>query len=85
VIGVASESQEKNDRFAKSLDLTYRLLGDPKGELAKTYGVVWPLIRIAHRATFVIDRDRRILLAYKNERDVDSHIARAAATLGVSV
>lgn len=60
VIGVSVDNPESLRAFAESLGLGETiLLGDfePKGEVARRYGVYLPDHGIAGRATFVIDRD----------------------------
>jgi peroxiredoxin Q/BCP len=39
LVGVSGDSPETHQRFKKSNKLTYPLLSDPKGELAKRFGV----------------------------------------------
>jgi peroxiredoxin len=77
VIGVSGDDQETQDRFAKSLELPFPLVGDPDGRVRSAYGVKWPLFGFAKRTSFVIGRDRRIRLVHRAERDVDSHVAQA--------
>ena len=43
----------------------------------RAYGVRWPIVGLAHRATFVVGRDRRIGLAHRSELNIDSHVERA--------
>lgn len=40
--------------------MPYPLLSDAGGKVARQYGGVVPIIGIANRATFVIDRDGKI-------------------------
>lgn len=74
---MSADSQETQDRFAKSLELPFPLLGDPEGSVRSGYGVKWPLFGLARRVTFVIGRDKRIKLVHRAERDVESHVAQA--------
>jgi thioredoxin-dependent peroxiredoxin len=84
VIGVSADSQEKQDRFAKSLELPFPLVGDPEGTVREAYGVKWPLFGLARRVTFVIGKDRRIRLVHRAERDVESHVTEACQLVGKS-
>ena len=77
MVGVSSDSQEKNDRFAKSLDLPYPLVGDKGGTIARAWGVRWPLIGLSHRASFLVGREGKLLSAFASERDVEAHVTRA--------
>ena len=77
MIGVSADSQATQDRFAKSLELPFPLVGDPEGSVRAGYGVKWPLFGFARRVTFVIGKDKRIRLVHKAERDVESHVTEA--------
>ena len=81
---MSADSQETQDRFAKSLELPFPLLGDPEGRVRSGYGVKWPLFGLARRVTFVIGRDKRIKLVHRAERDVESHVAQACEVVARS-
>ncbi len=74
---MSADDQQTQDRFAKSLELPFPLLGDPDGRVRSAYGVKWPLFGLAKRVTFVIGRDRKVRRVHRAERDVDSHVAQA--------
>jgi peroxiredoxin len=77
VLGVSADRQEVNDRFRAELDLPFPLVGDPHASIISAYRVKWPLVKIASRVTFIIDRDRRIAAAHKSARDIEGHVALA--------
>jgi peroxiredoxin Q/BCP len=60
VLGVSTDFTPTLSHWAKELDLTYPLLSDKKGEVAKLYGVLNADLMIANRTTFVIDLAGRI-------------------------
>jgi peroxiredoxin Q/BCP len=69
VIGVSGDTVESHQKFKKAHDLNFTLLADPKGEIAKAFGV--KLLSsgdtiVTSRWTFIIDKDGKI--AYKNEK-----------------
>ena len=76
-MGITGGPQEKCDRFRESLDLPYPLVGDPGGAILKAYRARWPIIGLARRTTYVIGTDKKIQLAYNNERNMTAHAARA--------
>ena len=85
MIGVSTDKQAINDRFAKELDLPYRLLGDPGAEITKAFQAKWPLFGVARRTTYVIGRDRRVLMAFRSDKDVMAHVRHAAKVIGVEI
>jgi len=60
VIGVSTDGAESHERFAANNGLTFPLLADPDGKIAKAYGVLRETGRAA-RATFLIGKDGTIL------------------------
>jgi thioredoxin-dependent peroxiredoxin len=77
VFGVSGDTPETLARFAKELELPYRLVADPDGSIRGAWGVKWPLFGLARRVTFVVGKDRRVRHVHHAERDVDSHAATA--------
>jgi peroxiredoxin Q/BCP len=84
VIGVSGDTQETLLRFAKELELPYRLVGDPDGTIRDAWGVKWPVFGFARRVSFVVGRDRTVRNVHHAERDVDSHAAAACAFVSLS-
>jgi peroxiredoxin Q/BCP len=81
-VGVNADPQDANERFRASLGLPFALVGDPEGEILRAYKVRWPIIGIAKRVTYVVGRDRKILSAFRSERDMAAHAAQACAFVG---
>lgn len=61
------DAPETNRKFAESLELDYPILSDPDQAVARTYGILMPVIGLAKRVTFYIGADGRILAI---DRDV---------------
>lgn len=81
MVGVSGDPQEKNDRFQKSLDLPFPLVGDPEGKILRAYDVRWPIVGLAQRVTYAIGRNNQVLLAFHSELNMDSHAAKACETV----
>ena len=81
MIGVSGDSQETNERFRKSLDLPFPLVGDPEGTILRAYRVRWPLLGLAQRVTYAIGQDGRVLLAFHSELNPTAHAAKACEAL----
>ncbi len=78
---MSSDSQPRNDEFARTLELPYPLVGDPEGRILAAYKAKWPVIGLAQRVSYVIGRDGRVRQAYRSELDADSHVSRACSVL----
>src|SRR5215469_226460 len=57
VICISVDPSERNKAFAAELHLSFPVLSDESKIVTKEYGVLYPLIRVAKRVTFVIDRE----------------------------
>lgn len=69
VFGISVDSTWAHKAFAQQLGIAYPLLSDfqPRGEVARRYGVFLEDNGIASRTTFVIDADGRIAFIQNNE------------------
>jgi thioredoxin-dependent peroxiredoxin len=68
VIGISVDSRAKNKAFAQELGIRFPILSDEARTVTKQYGVLIPLIRLAKRATFLID-ERGIISAIQKGRE----------------
>lgn len=69
VLGVSADTVASKKAFAEKFNLPFSILADPDGVILKAYGVKMPMITMAKRITFIIDRAgviRRVIT------DVDS-------------
>ncbi len=61
MVGISTDSIEKQKRFRDEHGLPYPLLSDEGGKVAKLYGGTVPILGTANRATYVVDRDGTIV------------------------
>jgi thioredoxin-dependent peroxiredoxin len=76
----STDPVEKNADFAKSLDLDYPILCDPKGTNAKAFGVLNASGTASSRVTFIIGKDGKIL-AVEEKVKTETHGQDLAAQL----
>lgn len=74
LIGVSVDRAERNCKFAEDEGLQFTLLSDPSRALSERYGVVWPVLRIDRRATFIIDANGVIETVIHHEVQVYRHL-----------
>lgn len=65
IVGVSTNSVESHARFAQNNELTFPLLADTDGSIARAYGVLRPT-GTAERSTFLIGRDGKLLNVWPN-------------------
>jgi peroxiredoxin Q/BCP len=84
VIGISSDDPKSHAAFKSNHRLPFILLSDPGGEVARAYGVGKTLGIVPGRATFVLERTGRVLLAFSSQINAPGHVGRALEALGAS-
>ena len=56
VYGISTDALDVNSKFHKELGLTFPLLSDTDNTVSKEYGILNEKMKIAMRATFVVDK-----------------------------
>ena len=75
------DRREKNKKFAESLGVTFPILSDEDKSVSRQYDVLIPLIRLANRYTFVIDRQGIIRQIIKGGDAIDPSGAMQACSV----
>jgi peroxiredoxin Q/BCP len=77
IVGISQDSVASHAAFRQNHRLPYLLLSDPGGRVAKSFGVKKTLGLFPGRATFVVDRNRRVLLRFSSAVNAAEHVSRA--------
>jgi len=89
LIGVSVDRAARNCQFARAEGLQFALIGDESRAISERYGVVWPVLKIDRRATFVISEDGLVEDVIHHEVQVSRHLEvvldRLAAARGQPV
>ena len=81
LIGVSSDSTVSHQTFARQHKLPFRLISDTDGSLRKAFGVPKALGLLPGRATFVIDKEGILRLAFSAQFASDEHVEKAIEAL----
>ncbi len=81
MIGISVDSRQKNQKFAESLGVTFPILSDEDKSVSRQYDVLIPVIRLANRYTFVIDKQGTIREIIKGGAAIDPKGAQQACSL----
>ena len=81
MVGISVDSPSRNKAFAKALGVTFPILSDERKTVSREYGVLMPVIRLAKRTTFVIDKDGAIRHIDRGGEAADPDSARQACSL----
>jgi peroxiredoxin (alkyl hydroperoxide reductase subunit C) len=71
VLGVSMDSSFSNKAWAEKIGVTFPLLSDWGGDVTKQYGLYNPQYKAARRATFVIDKDGKVVELTMDKEAVD--------------
>jgi len=74
VIGVSTDSEETQCRFAQHHGVTYPMIGDTDCQISRTYDVLWPLIPYARRVAYVLDEKHIIRGVFRQEFQANRHL-----------
>ena len=74
VIGVSSDSMPRQCEFAQANGVSFPMIADDDKTLARAYDVLFMLLPVAHRVTYVIDREGVIAGVFNHEFAVNKHL-----------
>ena len=81
VVGISSDDQASHRGFAADNNLSYRLVSDPGGKVAKLYGAR-KLGLIPLRVTYVLDPFGIVVGKYNDMLNAEPHVLQAIRMLG---
>ena len=81
VLGVSIDTLEQQCEFANAEGVKFPMLGDPSRDIARSYDVLWPLLNVAQRVTYVIGPDGHIEAIFHHELLVGKHLESVRAHL----
>jgi peroxiredoxin Q/BCP len=74
VIGVSDDKLETQCRFQTTLGVSFPMIADADGAISALYRVYFPIVRISHRVTYVVDRKGVIAGVFNHELAVVRHL-----------
>ena len=73
VVGISTDDLATQCNFARSINTPFPMIGDNDSSISRAYQVLWPLIGVAKRVTYVINNEQVIEAVFRHEIDVKSH------------
>jgi peroxiredoxin len=74
VIGISPDKFDQQCRFAVDNKLPFPLVGDEDKRICEAYGVLWPLIKLPQRITFVVDEQGVVQAVFHHEVQISRHL-----------
>ena len=81
VIGVSTDDHLTQCDFASSTQASFPMIGDKNKDICRKFGVLWPILGMSKRVTFVVDAEGVIKGVFAHELRVEQHIADVLALL----
>lgn len=81
VLGVSMDTVALQCEFASREGVPFPMIGDPSRGIGRSYQVLWPLLNVARRITYVIGPDGRIEAVFHHELLVGKHLEQVRAHL----
>lgn len=81
VVGVSSDDHETQCSFAESTGAKFPMIGDIDKAVARGFGVLWPLLPLAKRVTFVVDAEGLVRGVFRHELAVERHLSDVRAAI----
>jgi peroxiredoxin len=73
IVGVSTDDIDTQCRFESEIAVPFPLLADNDKRISRSYGVLWPLVGLARRYTFVVGPDMIVEAVFHHEFDVQQH------------
>jgi peroxiredoxin len=74
VIGVSVDDHKTQCDFMGSLRVTFPMVGDKGKKISKAFGVLWPIIGLTRRITFVFDKTGVLRGVFSHEFQILKHL-----------
>jgi peroxiredoxin Q/BCP len=73
IVGISTDDHEQQCSFADSLRAPFPMIGDADRAISKAYGVLWPVIELPRRVTFIVNPLRIIEAVFQHEVQIAKH------------
>lgn len=74
VLGISVDKFDQQCRFASDNKLPFPLVGDEDKRICEAFGVLWPLIKLPQRITFVLDEQGVVQAVFHHEVQISRHL-----------
>jgi peroxiredoxin Q/BCP len=74
LVGVSVDSVRTQCAFAEQENIHFALIGDEQRQISGSYDVLWPVLKVDRRVTFIIDPSGRIESIIRHEVRVYRHL-----------
>ena len=73
LVGVSTDELDTQCKFAASTGAPFPIIPDPQLTISRSFEVLWPVVKVARRVTFVIRPDMTIDAVFHHEVQISRH------------
>jgi peroxiredoxin len=73
MVGISTDDAETQCEFARTTRAPFPMIADAKKKISKAYGVLWPVVGLPKRITFVVNRLRVVDAVFRHEVNIRKH------------
>jgi peroxiredoxin Q/BCP len=73
IVGISTDDGDTQCRFADSLRAPFPMIGDRDKKISAAYDVLWPLIGVTRRVTYVVSPEMKIEAVFRHEINIEQH------------
>lgn len=73
LLGVSTDKRDTQCRFSQTLKTPFPMIPDEDHRIAESFGVLWPLVGLSKRVTYIIGKDQIIEAVFDYQFDVKHH------------
>lgn len=81
MVGISNDDPRTQCEFADAMAVKFPLIGDHDEDVIDAFAVAWPVLRLARRVTYLIDRDLTVLSVFQHEIMATRHVEDVLAAL----
>ena len=75
IVGVSTDPLDAQCRFAEWAGAPFPLIADASRKVSELFGVLWPVVGVAKRVTFVADAEGVVRNVFHHELRIDCHVS----------
>jgi peroxiredoxin len=73
IVGISTDDLDTQCRFAGDLTLQFPLIADKDRQISSAFGVLWPILGVAQRYTFVVNPAMYVEAVFHHELSMKQH------------
>lgn len=73
VVGISTDDHATQCSFAESLRAPFPMIADADQAISRSYDVLWPIVGLARRVTYVVGPQQRVEAVFHHELKVEEH------------